>query len=176
MNRQQKESVVSDFKNMLESSSAAFLVCYRGLDVKSMLALRRALRENGGRLKIAKARLMKRAAQGIEGIDDFSRSFKDQVGLVFAAQEPSPVAKQLVDFSKDHESLKIISGFFESKFLSEEQVKFFASIPSKDVLLAQLACAMKSPITGFAQQLNTIVVGLLYALKQVAEKKERGEL
>jgi large subunit ribosomal protein L10 len=176
MNRQQKEAVVSDFKEMLTSANATFLVCYRGLKVKDILGLRRSLRENGGRLKVTKARLMKRAAEGIDGIDSFKKDFKDQIGLVFALEEASPVAKTLVDFSKDKEALKVISGFFESKMLTSEEVKFFASIPSREVLLAQLAGALRAPIAGFARQLNMLIVQFLYALKQVAEKKESGEL
>jgi large subunit ribosomal protein L10 len=176
MNRQQKESVVSDFKDMLSSANATFLVCYRGLKVKDMSDLRRSLRDNGGKLKVTKARLMKRAAEGIEGVDTFKEDFKDQIGLVFAMEEAPPVAKALVDFSKDNEALKVISGFFESKMLTSDEVKFFASIPSREVLLAQLAGTLQAPIAGLARQLNMLVVQLLYALKAVAEKKDRGEL
>lgn len=176
MNRQQKEAAISDFKDMLTSANATFLVCYRGLKVKDMFRLRRALRESGGKLKVTKARLMKRAAQGIDGIDPFAKDFKDQIGLVFALEEAPPVAKALVNFSKDNEALKVLSGFFESKMLTGEEVEFFASIPSREVLLAQLAGTLQAPIAGLARQLNMLIVRFLYALKQVAEKKERGEL
>lgn len=171
MNRQQKEAAISEVKEMLTTANALFIVNYQGLSVKGMLALRKSLREKGGKLKVAKARLMKRAAEGIKGIDPFRDSFKEQVGIVFAFEEPSPVAKKLVDFAKDHELLKIVSGFYESGVLTREQVEAFAAIPSKEVLLGQLAGLLQSPVAGFARQLNMLLVGLLLAMKQVSEKQ-----
>lgn len=174
MNRQQKEAVVSDFKDMFARSQASFLVNYKGLNVQDMITLRNTLRERGGTLKITKARLMKIAADGIEGIDEFKDNFKDQVGLVFAFDEVAPVAKQLVGFTKEHNTLQIISGFFESKILRKEDVIFFASLPSKDVLLAQLLGVLQAPITGLARVLNAPLQQLASALDQIAKKKEQG--
>ncbi|MBU1007535.1 50S ribosomal protein L10 [Candidatus Dependentiae bacterium] len=171
MNRQQKEAVVADFKEMLSSAEATFLVRYRGLSVADMFSLRTALRGSGGKLKITKARLMKIATQGIDGIEPFKDDFKDQIGLVFALDQPSPVAKQLVEFAKGRDALQIVSGFFESKVLTKEEVEFFASIPSREVLLAQLAGTLQAPVASFASVLNMLVLQLLYALKQVAEQK-----
>lgn len=171
MNRQQKEAVVADFKEMLSTAQATFLVRYRGLNVTDMSSLRGVLRENGARLKVTKARLMKLAAEGIDGIDLFKDDFKDQIGLVFALDQAPPVAKQLVEFAKAHKALQIISGFFESKILAKEEVEFFASIPSREVLLAQLAGTLQAPVGNLAGVLNALVLQLLYALKQVAESK-----
>ena len=171
MNRQQKEAVISDFNEMLSSANATFLVRYRGLSVKQMFDLRKVLRESGGRLKITKARLMKRAAEGVEGIDSFKEDFKDQIGLVFAMEEAPPIAKKLVDFAKECEALEVMSGFFESKMLSKDEVKFFASVPSRVVLLGQLAGTLQAPVAALARQLNMLVANLAYGLKAVAEKR-----
>lgn len=172
MNRQQKEAVVAEFKEMFSTSQATFLVRYRGLNVHDMYSLRKGLRENGGRLKVTKARLMKIAANDVDGIDSFRDNFQDQVGLVFALDEAPPVAKQLVEFAKNHEALEVLSGFFESKMLSKADVELFASIPPREVLIGQLAGTLQAPISQFARVLNQLVVQLLYALKAVAEKKE----
>ena len=72
---------------MLSASQAAFLVGYKGLSVAQIQTLRNDLREVGGNLKVTKARLMKIAAQNIQGIESFRDNFKDQVGLVFAQEE-----------------------------------------------------------------------------------------
>lgn len=173
MNRQQKEAVVADVKNMLGQAEASFLVKYQGLNVKDVLSLRRALREKEAQFKVAKARLMKIAAQDIEGIDAFRESFKDQVGLVFALQDVPAVAKQLVAFAKDHKSLEVLSGFFEAQMLSKQEVEFLASLPTREVLLAQLAGTLQAPIANFARLLHTLIARLLYVLTQIAEKKEQ---
>lgn len=174
MNRQQKEAVVADFKQMLEQAEASFLVSYRGLTVKDISSLRSDLRQSGARLKVAKARLMKIAAQDIEGIDGFKDNFKDQVGLVFAKREAPAVAKHLINFAQKQKALQVLSGFFESKVLSQQEIEFLASLPSKEVLRAQLAGTLQAPISNFAQVLQMLITRLAYALKQVSEKKEQG--
>ena len=174
MNRQQKEAVVTDFKKMFDQSQASFLVNYKGLNVKDLSSLRQSLRENGGKLKITKARLMKIAAGDAEGVDSFKESFKDQVGMVFASQEVPAVAKQLVSFAKDHAALEIVSCFFESKVLSGAEIEFLASLPSKDVMLGRLAGTLQAPIAGFARVLSSVILQLPYALKAVADKKTDG--
>ena len=174
MNRKEKEAVVSNFKEMFMSTQASFLVCYKGLKVKDIHSLRKNLRERGGSMKITKARLMKIAAEGIDGIEPFVDSFKDQVGLIFASQEAPAVAKQIVDFSKENKNLQIVSGFFESKVLSTKDVEMLASIPSREVLLAQLASVLQAPVANLAQDLQMLIVQLLYALKGVAENKGEG--
>ena len=171
MNRQQKEAIIADFKNMLTTAPGSFLVVYRGLNVKDVTTLRGMLREKGGQLKITKARLMKRAAEGIDGIDSFKENFKDQIGIVFAKEEVPPVAKQLIEFSKDHKALQILAGFFESKTLTRDEVEFFASLPSREVLFAQLAGALQSPASNLARAIAAPMQQLAYGLKQLAEKK-----
>ena len=173
MNRQQKEAIVANFRDLFIQSQAAFLVNYKGLSVKDMQSLRSTLRTGGAQLKVTKARMMKIAVEGIDGIDDFNKNLKGQVGLVFVKDEAVPaVAKQLVTFAKKNESLEIDSGFFESKVLSKERIEFLAFLPSKEVLLAQVVGLMQSPIVNFVRVLNMIVIRLLLVLKQVAEKKE----
>lgn len=171
MNRQQKEEIVADFKDMLSKAEASFVVNYRGLEVSDISGLRGMLRKNGGTLKVTKARLMKIAAEGIDGIEPFKENFKDQIGLVFAFEEVAPVAKCLVDFSKDHDALQIVSGFCESKMLSSQDVDFFASLPSRDVLIGQLAGALQAPITNLARVLIMPVQQLATVLQKVAESK-----
>jgi len=171
MNRQQKEAVVDDFKSLFTESKAAFLVNYKGLTVSQMQILRRNLRENGSALRVTKARLMKIAANDIDGIDEFKENFKDQVGLVFVKNEVPAVAKQLVEFSKKDSALKVVSGFFEYKVLTKDEIDFLASIPPRDVLLAQLVGTLQSPISGLVRLLSALTPRLVYILKQISEKK-----
>ena len=174
MNRQQKEAVITDLKSLFSESNAAFVVNYKGLSVAQVKKLRRSLREGDALMRVAKARLMKIAVDGIDGADEFKNKFQNQVGLVFANGEVPVVAKQLVEFSKENESLSIVSGFFESSVLTEQQISVLASLPSREELIARLAGTLNAPIVGLARVMQTIILQLPYALKQVSEKKEQG--
>ena len=175
MNRQQKEAVVSEFRAIFEKAHAAFLVNYRGIVVADMQVLRRGLRHEDGVFKVTKVRLMKISASDIDGIGGFKNNFKNQVGLVFAFGEVSCVAKKLVDFSKEHKTFKIVSAFFEKSVISEEQIKALAALPSREVLLAQVVCGLKSPVAGFVAFLRMMLVRLIHTLQQIADKKSKRE-
>ncbi len=172
MNREQKEAVVQSLKEDFTSKPASFLVGYKGLTVAQMQNLRNELRQKGGTFKVAKARLMKRAADGVEGADTLISFFKEQVALVFADQEPPAVAKVLKDFSKQHDALQLVAGVFEQKLLDKEAIMRIALLPSREVLLGQICGSLKAPISGLVRVLNTLLMKPLWALKQIEAQKK----
>lgn len=172
MNRQEKAIVVEGLKKGLLSSKATFLVGYKGLNVEQVQKLRSDLRSKGGLLKVAKTRLMKRAVDGEAGVQDLAPLFKDQIGLVFAQEQFSEVAKILSDFSKENKSLNLVAGYLDTQVVGKEKIAQIASLPPKEVLLAQLCGTLNAPISGLARALNMIVLKLMFALKQIEEKKK----
>ena len=171
MNRQEKEKAISSAKELISASEAVFVVNYKGLSVAKMQNLRSNIRQNGGQFKVIKASLMDIAAKDMTGIEEFKSNFKDQIGFVFAKGDVSAVAKQLVNFSKENEALKVVTGIFESKVLDSSQIGVIASLPSREVLIAQLLGTMQAPITSFVRVLNQVVASLPQVLKQIEEKK-----
>jgi len=172
MNRQQKQGVIADVKKLFTESQATFLVHYKGLSVASMQQLRKGLRQQGGELKVTKATLMKIATKDVAGIDGFSDQLKDQVGLVFAKNDVPSIAKNIVTFSKDHEALKVLAGFFEARALSKAEVNFLASLPSKEELLAHVVGTVQAPLSGLVGVLHTMLAQVVYVLNQAAEKNK----
>jgi len=172
MNRQEKALVVDGLRKNLLSSQASFLVVYKGLSVEKMQQLRSQLRSNGGSLKIAKARLMKRAVDGEAGISGLTDLFKDQIGLVFAEKEVADVAKVLADFSKENKALGLVGGYFDSRVIAKEKIAQIASLPSREVLLGQVCGTLQAPISGLARALNMMILKLLFALKQIEDQKK----
>jgi len=172
VNRSQKEAAVVELRKGLAESAATFLINYRGADVAALQNLRGKLREKDARFKISKARLMKIAASEINGGASLNGLLKDQIGLVFAnGSDVSAVAKSIVDFAKEHDSVDIVSGFYESSVMTQDQVKFFASLPPREVLLAQLAGTLNAPLSNFVSVLHALIARLLYVLKRIEEKK-----
>jgi len=169
MNRQQKEVVVENFKSLLAESKASFLVGYKGLSVSQIQDLRCRLRKERAVMKITKARLMKISASENDALTSFKDQFQGQVALVFAEDNVPGVAKQLVEYSKENDSLNVVSGFFESRVISKSEIDFLASIPPRDVLLAQLLGALQAPVSSFIGLLEAPVSELLSVLKQKSE-------
>ena len=174
MNRQEKESVVELFNKNFSISKGSFFVDYSGLTVAQMQHLRKQLREKGGVLKVAKMRLVKRALEGIASAGVLSSHCKSQLGVVFAqdASEISGVAKTLHDFSKTNEKLDLVVGCVDARLLDKASIIRIASLPSKEVLLAQLCGTLKAPIAGLVHGLNFMIVRFLVALKEIEKQKQ----
>lgn len=157
MNRNQKEVLVTELHNQMAQAEAAFLVNYQGLTVSDMQKLRASLRSEGAVMQVAKARLMIHAAKQVSGCESFIPFLKNQVGLVFAKTNAPAVAKKIVDFSKDQQKMAVVSGFFENRVWTKGEVEYLAAIPSREVLLAQLAQVLQAPIAGLARSLDLVV-------------------
>ena len=174
MNRQQKESVVELFHKDFLANKGTFFVNYAGLTVSEMQQLRKQLRQKGSALKIAKMRLVKRALAHVEGVEGLLSHCKNQLGVVFAydAAELSGVAKTLNDFAKQNESLGLVIGCVDARILDKAAISRIATLPSKEVLLAQLCGTLNAPLTSFVFGLNAVTVKLLVALKEIEKQKQ----
>ena len=172
MNRQEKAAVVESLREGFTKSQASFLVGFQGLTVEQMQILRKNLRAKGGNLKVAKTRLMKRAATDLPEAEAMLPYFKDQVGIVFVSDESAAIAKVLSDFAEENEAMSIVVGCLESVLLDQDAVKRIASLPSKEVLLAQVCGTLKAPMTGLASVLNMLQLKLLWTLKQIEQQKQ----
>lgn len=174
MNRQEKEAIVQQLKDNFSSSSASFVVGYKGLTVAQMQALRRELHNQGGTFKVTKARLMKRAVSDLDNkAHDLTPYFKDQIGLVFVSDEIPGVAKTLHEFAKDNKALSLIAGCMDSTLLDAQGIEQIASLPSREVLLAMLVGTIQAPSRNFVGMLNMMILRLLFVLKKVEEQKQK---
>lgn len=172
MNREQKAEIIDLLKNDFSNSQASFVVGYKGLTVKQMQSLRKELRANNSTFKVAKGRLMKRAVQDVEGLNELAPYFKEQIGIVFATDGASAVAKILHNFSKENEALRLVAGFYDSRVLASEAVARIATLPSREVLLAQVCGTLKAPTAKLVTVLNMQMLRLLWTLQKIAEKKQ----
>jgi large subunit ribosomal protein L10 len=116
--------------------------------------LRKQAREKGVYLHVLKNTLARRAVAGTP----FEVASESMVGpLIYGFSEDAvAAAKVLSDFAKGNDKLIVKGGAYAGKALSADGVKSLASIPSKEVLLAQLLGLMQSPISRFARVLAAI--------------------
>lgn len=169
MNRQDKEKVVSSLKEDFARGSS-FIVQYKGLNVEQITRLRNNVRQSGGRLRVAKIALMKRALRDTVA-ENLLPYIKDQVALVFVDKQSIDVAKILNDFAKNNEELGIVGGWAFDKVLDGEAVRLLALLPPREVLLAQLCCVLNAPIVKFVHTLQEMIVQPIHIVQQIKEKK-----
>ena len=159
LNRNEKAAVVADVSAQVARSQTLALAEYRGLTVENLNKLRVDARAKGVYLHVLKNTLARRAVAGTP----FEVASGAMSGpLIYGFSEDAvAAAKVIADFAKGNDKLVIKGGAYAGKVLDANGVKALASVPSREVLLAQVAGLLKSPIQRLA--------GVLAA---VAEKRQ----
>ncbi|MDR3646429.1 MAG: 50S ribosomal protein L10 [Candidatus Babeliales bacterium] len=156
MNKQQKELQVTELKQDFLASQASFLISFKGMSVAKMQELRRELTGVNGKLKIAKMRLVKKAVDVEGGMKELIPFLKDQLGVVFSKGDAPAVAKVLHLFSKNNETLGLVIGTLDKKLLNKSEIVEIATLPSREMLLAQLCYVLQSSIIQTVMTLDAL--------------------
>lgn len=166
--RSDKVAVVEEVQQRLSESSATVVTEYRGLTVAAMAELRRSLRAAGGDYKVFKNTLVRRALEGSshEGLADH---LEGPTAIAFVQGDVSAVAKALKEFSKANPQLVIKGGVLDGRSLSDKDLKALADLPSREVLLSQLAGLIASPMQSLAGLFKAVPQSLAYGLKALIE-------
>ena len=150
-----KKAVVAALTERLKNAQAGVIADYRGLTVAQDTELRTKLREAGVEYTIVKNTLTRFAANevGLEGLDPILHG---PTALATNSNDVVAPAKVLVDFAKNNEQLEIKAGFVDGKVISVDEVKVYASIPSKEVLIAKMLGSLQAPIGNLVRTLDAI--------------------
>ncbi len=154
LNRSEKEAVISDVTSLAATAQTLVIAEYRGITVADMTKLRTTARDSGVTLSVLKNTLARRAVAG----SAFEVVADQMTGpLIYSFSVDAVAAAKVVsEFAKTNDKLVIRGGAFAGKALDVNGVKQLASIPSKEVLLAQLLGLMQSPISRTARVLAAL--------------------
>jgi len=114
--------------------------------------------------------LLARASEqtGVERIKEF---FKGPNAVTLSYEDPVAPAKVLTDFAKTNNKLEIRVGVIDGKVLDANAIKALSALPSREVLLAQVLCAMNGVSASFVRALSNIPQRFLYVLQAIKEQK-----
>jgi large subunit ribosomal protein L10 len=154
LNRSEKEAVISDVTSLAAKAQTLVMAEYRGITVADMTKLRSTARSNGVSLSVLKNTLARRAVAG----SAFEVASDQMTGpLIYGfSVDAVAAAKVVADFAKTNDKLVIRGGAFAGKALDVNGVKQLASIPSREVLLAQLCGLLMSPMSRIAVVLGAL--------------------
>lgn len=151
-----KKAIVEQLKERMQNAQAGVFADYRGLDVAQDTELRVKLREAGVNYTVVKNNLTRFAVKEI-GLDELDPILHGPTALATSDNDVIAPAKVLVDFAKENEALEIKAGFIDGKVVSIDEIKMYASIPSKEVLISKMLGSLQSPISALARTLQAIV-------------------
>jgi large subunit ribosomal protein L10 len=172
MKRDQKEKLIDELATQLGEAQAIYAVDYRGISVPQAAELRASLREQDASFRIVKNTLTLRAADqaGVEAIKELVA--EGPTALTFVRGDAALAAKALDTFSRRADVLALKGGLLEGRLLAAEEIRQLARLPGRDLLIAQFAGVVASPLTGLVRGLGSMISGLAVALAQVRDQKE----
>jgi large subunit ribosomal protein L10 len=172
MARPEKAAAVAEIVESFNTASGAVLTEYRGLTVKQLQDLRRALGENAS-YAVVKNTLTKIAAKEA-GIEDFDDLLNGPTAIAFVQGDGIvEAAKGLRDFAKANPALVIKGGILDGKPLDPTAVARLADLESREVLLGKLAGGMLAALSNAVYLLNAPIqqaARLTGALQAAAEQ------
>ena len=156
--RDLKAQHIEEIKSMIQGCNGMVVVSYQGISVADDTQLRAKFRAENVQYKVLKNRLVQRALNEL-GIEGFDKYLEGSSAFAFANGDALAAAKIVVEQGKTVKALKAKCGLMDGAFIDETVVTKLASIPSKEVLLAQLLGMLQSPISGFARAIQQVEIG-----------------
>lgn len=169
LTKDKKNEVVAEVAELLASSKMTVVSKYQGTTVKAIQQLRREARDNGTKVKVVKNRLVIKAIQQTDAIKGTDTSALEGMLLyAFNAEDEVAPAQALANFAKQNPSIQFVGAISaDGKFLSAEEVKTLADLPSKEVMIGSVINTLLAPVNDTVNALS----GNLHALLDgVADK------
>ena len=178
--RPDKVAVVDEVREKFDSTDGALLTEYRGLDVPELASLRKELRAAGGEYKIYKNTLVRIAARERDLDLDELLTGPTAIAFVGEKEDGSPgdaaaVAKALKEFAKGNDKLVLKGGVLDGATLTADDIKALAELPSREVLLSQIAGLLQAPLAEFVGLLDAVPREFSYALQALIDEGGAGE-
>lgn len=166
-----KKATVAALKEDLSAAKATIVADYRGLTVADIGAVRRALRVDGIKYRVVKNRLAKIAAQEA-GNTELVALLEGPSALAMGSGDEVALAKSFLDAIRPYRTVAIRGAVLGGQRVDADGVTRLATLPSREVLLGQLAGGMIAPLASMASLLAAPLRNFGYALTQLIAKKE----
>lgn len=162
LTKSEKDVVVKEIADLLSASKMTVVAKYQGTTVKALQQLRRESRENGTKVKVVKNRLVIKALRQTEALKDVEvDALEGMLLYAFNSDDEVAPAQSLNTFAKLNPTIEFVGAISaEGKFLSAEEVKALAGLPSREQLIAQVVATLLSPVNDVTNALS----GNLHAL------------
>jgi len=161
-----KEAAVAELRQQLQGSRTLIVSEYRGLTVRELQEIRRALRKQDVTYRVVKNRLMKIAAS--DTIASALGPLLIGPTAIAFGQDEGATAKAVIDTMRPYRTVRITGALLGDRAIDSAEVTRLAALPPRETLLSQIAGAFAAPMATTAGLFDAPlrdVVGLVAALE-----------
>jgi large subunit ribosomal protein L10 len=168
----EKIEAVAELKERLANNEVAVMAKYVGINVAKMTELRNRLRQNDVEFKVYKNTLAHRALREMNL--EAAAEFMDGPTAWAFSKDPLLPAKLLKQFAVESKFVSMSGGILANKVVTKQQLEALATLPSKDVLVAQVVGTIAAPLRNLVGVLSAGPRNLVNALEEIRKQKEAG--
>lgn len=165
-----KRQIVAELKATLEDTQMAFVIDYQGLSVSEITDLRNRLRPAGATCKVTKNTFMRLAVDGNETWQPLTEYSAGSSAFIFVKGDMGGAIKAYQEFQKVSKKTELRGGALDGNALSQADVKAIGDLPSKEVLMAQIAGALNAVTAKIAIGVKEVPSSIARGIKAYSEK------
>jgi large subunit ribosomal protein L10 len=165
-----KAEQIQQTKERYDKAVGVIFTEYRGLKVKQIQALRAQLRPLGADLHVVKNTLFRKAAG--DAVQKLPINLTEgPTAIAFVYNNEADCAKSITDFAKTNKALVVKGGYFGGKAFTSDDVVALASLPPREVLIAQVIGAIAAPLSNLVGTIEALYADPIRTIGAVADKK-----
>jgi large subunit ribosomal protein L10 len=174
MRKEEKTALIQQMQEGFGRASIALVSEYKGMTAGESADMRRRLRAIRGEMRVAKNTLIRRAIKDTP-YAALDAQLGGPVGLILSFEDPVELAKAVAGFDRDlGEKFKIRGGVLDGKPLTPGDVQALATLPPKEVVMAQLLGLLNAPATRLVRLLNEPGSMVARAIDAIGKKNGAG--
>jgi large subunit ribosomal protein L10 len=153
----------------LQNSTTAIIGTFTGLTASKDFALRKAVREAGGKYHVVKNKLAAKSSQGTK-VERALQGLKGVSAVAYTEGDPVVLAKALTAWVKDNAEFTFKLGIVDGKVITPAEVNALATMPGKEELFGKLLFLINAPATRLATVTNAVSRNLAVVIDQAREQ------
>jgi len=169
--RAKKTEKVQLLAKELEGSTTAIIGTFTKLTVAKDYALRKVIRESGGKYRVVKNKLAAVSSKGTP-VEAALKGLKGVNSVAFTSGDPVALAKVFAKWAGDNAEFQFKLGIVDGKLLNVNEVKALATMPGKEELFSKLFFLINAPAQRLATVVDATGGGLAVVLGQGVEKEK----
>ena len=171
ISRVKKTEKVQLLAKELETSTTAIIGTFAKLTVAQDFALRKTIREAGGKYRVIKNKLAAISGEGTQ-VEAALKGLKGVNSVAFTSGDPVALAKAFAKWAETNAEFQFKLGIVDGKLLSVDEVKALATMPGKEEIFSKLLFLINAPAQRLATVLNATGRDLAVVLGQGVEKEK----
>jgi large subunit ribosomal protein L10 len=171
MNKNEKEEIISQVKELIDNSTAVYLTDFSGITVSDINNIRNEFRKEGVKYKVIKNTLFKRALDESGKYGQLTDHLVGMTGYAFAYDNPVAPAKIIKKYFDNSQKLGLKACYIETQYYDGSKLNELATLPSKGEIIAGILGSLQSPASGIVGAINAVFRDLVSVVDEISKKK-----